>query len=138
MTMPYDFAKYIDTNVAWAIMESSKVGTEVANLYIMDMPDSPDTCVAVYQYGGVGPLQTFSNNMLIRKPRLQIMVRDPRSNIALDKINEIWELIVGVKEQSVNGNWYHKTVAQGEPEEIGVDSKNRVQFTCNFEIWKKG
>jgi hypothetical protein len=136
--MPMDFAVYIDAQIAWAIRPSTALAGQVGNLFVMDMPDAPDAAAATYQYGGQGPIQTMGNNKLIRRPRLQVVVRDKRVDVALDRSDEIWNLLVAVKEQTINGTYYHRVVAVTEPFEIGPDSNNRERVVCDYEIWKKG
>lgn len=136
--MPMDMAAFLDSTIGWLIRPSTALGIEVANLFISDMPDLPDACVACYQYGGEGPVQTFGNSSLIQKPRLQVTVRDVRSQIAMERSEEIYNILKEIKEQNVNGVFYHRVIPVSEPSEIGPDSGGRERVVCNYSVWKRG
>ena len=76
--MPLDMAVHLDEQIAWLIRPSTAAGAE-PNFYVLDMPDMPDACVAVYQYGGEAPEQTLRNSSLIRNRgyKLSSVTSDP-------------------------------------------------------------
>ena len=58
----------IDTNSA-----TLTLGT---NLFLGKMPESPDLCVAVYEYAGTQPLATFGATAIeVDRPSVQVVVR---------------------------------------------------------------
>ena len=133
--MPQDIANFLDTAISWLILPSTALTTEEPNFFIMDMPDLPDSCVAVYQYGGQGPEQTFGNPALIRKPRLQVVVRDRRADIALTRAEQIYNALSTVKSQIINGSNY-AIIPLSEPFELGPDVGGRERLVCNYSVWK--
>lgn len=136
--MPQDMAVYLDATLAWLSRPSTVVAPAEANFFIMDMPDLPDFCVAVYQYGGEAPDQTFGNSSVTRKPRLQVVVRDRRADVAMNRAEEIYDVLKEIKEQTVNGVYYNRVTPVSEPSEIGPDSGGRERVTCNYSVWKRG
>lgn len=136
--MPRDIGIYLDAQIPWLILPSTATAIEVPNFFIMDMPDLPDMCVAIYQYSGEGPEQTYGNPSLIKKPRLQVVVRSFRSDDALMKSEEIYDCLKMVKNQIINGIEYLRISPVSEPQELGPDSGNRQRVSCNYSVWKLG
>lgn len=136
--MPRDMAVFLDENISWLIRPSTTSLNQIPNLYIMDMPDLPDSCVAVYQYGGETPEQTFGNSSVIKKPRMQVTVRNLRSDVALSQSEEIYDLLKEIKEQDINGTHYMRVTPVSEPSELGPDSGGRERVVCNYSVWKQG
>ena len=67
---------YIDTNSA-----DLTLGT---NLFLSKMPESPDYCVAIFEYEGLPPIETFgSAGFVIERPSLQVMVRAAREDYVI-------------------------------------------------------
>ena len=137
MTDPaMDIAKYLSANSGgwWdGLQLTSESSPETSNLFVHDLPNSPDFAIVVHRYEGRPPDETFGNPLLVRNPRIQVMVRHKQSNIALDRAEEVLRYLVQVKDQVLNGTKYQRIKAVGEPFEIGPDPTNRQRAVANFE-----
>jgi len=133
MTDPdYDIAKFlIDPNITGVDLPSTG---GAKNLFVSEMPPDPDFAVSVIRYSGSPPTETFGNPLLIRHPRVQVMVRHTTSKDALTVAGDIVKLLCQVKDQVVNGTTYQRIKSQGEPFEIGPDSRNRQRASVNFTV----
>lgn len=57
------------------------VGTLGTDLFLSHMPESPDACVAIYEYGGSVPEMTMGAGLYaINRPRVQVKVRTARED----------------------------------------------------------
>lgn len=131
-----DLAKYLNANgtdFAWIKMYSTD-GAVNANTFVNDLPDTPDEAMGVYRYSGASPSETFSNPVHRRKPRVQFMIRHPKSNVALDRAEAIMKYLAQIKDQTINGTKYARVRPVGEPEEVGPDSSKRQRVTLNMEV----
>lgn len=111
-------------------MASDGVGN---NLYVNDMPPTPDYAFAIRPYPGTAPTETFRNPVAIRHPRIQIEVRDKKSNVVLARARDLIKILSVVKDQTINGTKYSRIRSIGEPIELGPDSSGRQRATVNFE-----
>ena len=131
-----DIAKHLSARTdSWfgELQLASESTPETATLFIHDMPDFPDFAVAVFRYEGRPPDETFANPLQVRNPRVQVMVRHKKSNIALDRAEDIFRYLSQIKDEMVNGTKYQRIKPVGEPFELGPDTKSRQRAVANFE-----
>lgn len=130
-----DIAKHINAkNDGWWVelkMASEGPGN---NLYVHDLPPSPDFAASVIPYEGGASDETFTNPLHTRHPRVQVTIRHPLSHTALERAGDILKYLVQVKDQTINGTDYQRIKNVGEPFEIGPDSSNRQRAVVNFEV----
>ena len=119
-------------DLAW--LTTSVENPTNATLYKLDMPPSPDSAAAILVYAGKEPDETFTNSLLVRHPRIQITVRDPKSNVALDRAEAILRYLVTVKDQMIGGVRFQRIKPVGEPFELGPDESKRQRAVVNFEV----
>lgn len=130
-----DLAKWVNVELDWLKMFSDGPG---ANLFVNDMPDSPDKAAGFFRYGGGPPDETFEDEFLIRNPRLQVLVRDPWSEVSIDRSEIIMKLIGSVKEQTIGTTYFHRIKPVGEVTELGPDSSRRERATINYQVSFRG
>lgn len=130
-----DIARYVNTQFEELKMMSEGAG---ANVFVNDMPATPDFAVAFFRYGGGAPSETFSEPFLIRNPRLQVMVRDPYSERSIDWSERIMKIIGSIKEQQIGGTFFHRVKPVGELTELGPDSTKRERATTNYDVSFRG
>lgn len=136
MSMLLDWASKLDDQFSWLLRPSVAVAPAVPNLFVSDMPDTPDFAVALYQYGGEAPEQSMGTPLLIEKPRLQVVVRSPNYKDAADYSYQIFGFLGVQKEVIINGTRYLKVTPVSSPEEIGPDQANRQRIVSNYSVWK--
>jgi hypothetical protein len=139
MTDPaIDIAKFLNSKSGgW--WDELKMRSDVTvpgtnNLFYHDLPDKPDFAVAVLNYEGQPPVETFGNPLLVRRPRVQVTVRHESSAVALERARDILRVLVRTKDFVINGTTYQRITAVGEPNEVGPDSKTRERVTVNFQV----
>ena len=132
-----DLARYLnaieDSKFSWIKMYSTD-GAELANTFVNDLPDSPDEAMGILRYAGAAPSETFSNPLHVRRPRIQFMIRHPKSSVALQRAEDVMKEVAKIKDQVINGTKYAKVKIVGEPEEIGPDSSKRQRASLNIEV----
>ncbi len=122
-----DLATYLDTQLA-----SLSLGT---NLFVGRLPDSPDTCVALYEYGGITPTSTFGTNTAsLDNPRVQVTVRDAAYANAESLIRSIWTQLEAVANETLSGTFYQRVTAVQSPFPLERDTADRILFVQNFQV----
>jgi len=132
MAVLTDVGAYLDTNVSAV---SLTAGT---NLFYGRLPDSPDTCVALYETGGQGPEDTMGNNSapVFENPRVQIIVRASDYASAETLIRDCWDKLQLVSNETLTSTHYFRINAVQSPFALERDSQDRMMMACNFQIVK--
>jgi len=110
-------------------------GTLGTNIFLGTLPDSPDSCIAVYENAGSSPTFTMgSGGIRIDYPMLQIICRAGREDYptARDKAENIRVLLASVLEQSISGVHIMRIEPMGSVNLLGVDPKYRPLISVNF------
>ncbi len=114
-------------------LQSQGIGTLGDNLFLGQMPDQPDNCIALFEYAGSPPDLHWAGEY----PGLQVRVRNKSYAAARAKIGEIAKELHGLHEQMLSGTRYLLIKARGSPEILKRDANNRVELVLNFEIIKE-
>lgn len=120
---------YIDSNNG-----DLTIGT---NLFLSKMPESPDFCVAVFEYEGVTPLEAFGGTYIIDRPSVQVMVRASRDDYvtARDKAVAIRNLLAGVSNTTLSSVGILRISPVGSIMPLGGDELERPLITFNLDCF---
>ena len=130
MALLDELGTYLEAQVA-----SLTLGT---NLFLGRLPDDPDTCVVLYEYGGDVPVYTMGSDAMppVERPRMQILTRAAGYSSARTLSLECWTAIEAILNESVSGTLYHRISANQSPFPLERDSQDRVLFAQNFRVMK--
>ena len=106
------------------------------DLFIAQVPESPDLCVMLFEYAGMPPDTTFDGTYDTR-PSLQVRVRAGRNayGAGIAKIKAIEAALHGLSNITLSGTLYKSIMAQASPGFIGRDTpEGRPEWTQNFNI----
>lgn len=108
----------------------SAVGTDI---YIGQMPDTPDTSAKVTPTTGRPPVLVGEAEI----PGLQITVRNSVFQTGYDKINDVMKQLHRTTVPEITGTTrnYYFMEALGSPSYIGMDEKQRHLFTLNILVY---
>ena len=120
-------------NFTWIKIPSLDAGV-TPTVFVSDLPDKPDSAMVATRYSGSPPSEVFGNPFAVRHPRVQFLIRDPDSDVALDRLVQVMKALGKERNQTINGTFYESVVTVGEPEEIGPDSSDRQRATLNMEV----
>ena len=123
------------SNTAGAFGAHTSQGTLGTNLFLATLPDSPDSCVAVYENAGSSPVFSMgSGGIRIDYPMLQIICRAAREDYptARDKAENIRVLLASVLETTISGVHIMRIEPMGSVNQLGVDPKYRPLISVNF------
>lgn len=124
-------AAYIDSNTSLTV---------ATDLFKAFLPDSPDACVAIFEYPGLPPNHTFGAGTAPRSenPRFQVLVRDARGeyDLARATAETIYQLLDKVTETDLSGVRYHRIAALSSPFQLPPDAKGRVLVACSYQVLK--
>lgn len=110
------------------------IGTTV---FIGRMPDSPDDCIAVYEYTGQAPLFTHDDTAPhIERPRFQIKVRNTSYATGRAAIESIYTGLAAIRNTTLTSAKYLWIMPLQQPFYLRRDDAERVEFAVNFECMK--
>ena len=122
-------------------LQDQEVGTLGEDLFQGILPSSaPDRCILLTEYPGTGAIRT-SGGVASEQPRLQVMVRDSDYQEARGTAEEIYVLLDGLMNETINGVRYQKIEALAPPsilDRLGnVDQGDRYRIVTNYAIMKE-
>jgi len=119
---------------------ASQVGslTLGTNLFLGRLPDDPDTCVALYEYGGETPVSTMGGDAMppVEQPRIQVNVRAPGYPSAHTLALSVWTALEAILNETLTSTRYHRVAAIQSPFPLERDSADRVIFAQNYRVQK--
>lgn len=118
-----------------AYLATQSVGTVGTNIFIGIIPDSPDNCVALFEYGGSAPdlVGTY-----VERPNLQVRVRNTSYSTGRAKCASVITALHTLGETTLSGTRYLWVAAKQSPISLGVDAKERYEWSINFQVVKEG
>jgi hypothetical protein len=106
-------------------------------LYELNLPDTPDNAVALYEYPGSAPMRTLGGYIPQENVSLQVMVRHKSATKALEWAKRITKYLITINGEELSGVYYMLVESKtSSPMDLGPDSNNRRRFTCNFSVAK--
>jgi hypothetical protein len=119
---------YIDSNRG-----DLTIGT---NLFLSKMPDTPDTCVCIYEYQGSAPVMTFGATAIqMDRPSVQISVRAARDDYATarDLAQALRTLVSGIVDVTASGVVMKRIEPTGTFYSLSVDQLERPRVVFNLD-----
>lgn len=126
-------------------LQGTSLGTLGTNLFMGRMPDTPNFAIAVFEYGGAPPIDTFRSGTTVRPPtidrgRVQVMVRSTATATASSRAWDIYDTLGSVANQklvgsSSGGTQYLSISPVQTPMMMPRDEQGRVRYVVNFDVW---
>ena len=101
-----------------------------ATAYASNMPDTPDTCIAVIDGPGGAPEAKY----VLDRPTVQVKVRAKEYNNAYSVMEAVKSEIHGSYNVIEGGARYIQILAQGGIMSLGYDKAQRAILVLNFAI----
>lgn len=115
---------------------STTVATFATDLFISELPASPDLCISLYDQGSWKPPEV---NFDQEYPILQVLVRGTVSGYttAYELAEDIYDVLHTMKNTTKNSTFYISITAATSIMYIGRDEKNRPLFSTNYHIIRR-
>jgi hypothetical protein len=106
------------------------------NLFLSKMPDTPDTCVCIYEYQGSAPVMTFGATAIqMDRPSVQISVRAARDDYAAarDLAQALRTLVSGIVDVTASSVVMKRVEPTGTFYALSVDQLERPRVVFNLD-----
>lgn len=102
------------------------------DLFVSEMPDTPDECVVVYDSGG----DDSDPHITYERPTIQIRVRGNKGAYTdtYDIVNNIKTILHGLTGEILNSARYIGIWIVGDILSLGQDDNKRPIFSINFRL----
>ena len=101
-------------------------------IYLGEMPDTPDLCIALYARPGK-PKELYTD---IQYPELHVEVRGATYGAAQTKTEAVDAALHGQHDIAFSGHQYITIRALGVPAKLELDARGRTIFYQNFQCIK--
>ena len=119
---------------------SSQAGLTLGtDLFLGQMPDTPDSATCVYESGGLSPIKAMGNvagAAKVERPRVHIVRRGAQCGYedARATAHAVFMKMDGFPTRSINGISYFWGSALQSPFLRGVDEQGRPEIACNYQL----
>ncbi len=120
-----ELAHHLDNNT------SLTAGT---NLFAVEMPPDPDTCVSLHEYDGTGPQDSFGSFSVYEDSRLQVRVRAATYPDAMALAQTVNSVLYLISDATIGGHRYHRVRQRNVWTVADIDTKSRVTVKCEYEV----
>jgi hypothetical protein len=120
------------------LIANSGHGTLGVDIFLYQMPDTPDTCIALREYGGGEP--SYSHTYVdpsYEVPRFQMLARAPAIPDARLLAHQVWVTLQSVRNVTLDGTFYLRLQPLQSPFMIERDNNDRWVAGANFEAMKE-
>jgi len=114
-------------------LQTSGVGTIGTDIFLGQLPVTPDNVIVLFEYAGEPPDLHSS----LEYPGLQVLVRNESYAAGRQKIEQVRSVLHGLTEAMINGRRYLLVQAKQSPESLARDENGRAVFVCNFRVMKE-
>ena len=112
--------------------------TESTNLFKGLMPETPDTCVTLYETPGRQPSEQMGNSQGgTERPNLQVISRASDYVTARTNAQTVWNALRLVTEQTLSGVRYLRIQPLQSPFLLNRDDNQRVRVAFNCMVEKE-
>jgi hypothetical protein len=120
-----------------ARLQSASVAVPGTNLFIGIMPETPDVCVALYEYAGAAPLEVFRDmGETLERPSVQVIVRSSRNDYptARTLIKNVRDTLTNITDETINGVRFLRVNQISAINAVGTDANDRPEFTLSLQV----
>lgn len=120
-----------------ARLQSDGVATLATDLFLGMMPNSPDECLALYEYAGESPLEVLiDNTATLERPSVQVMSRAGRNDYPTARalIVSARDSLTAIVNETISGSTFLRVHALSSINALGVDENERPRFTLSVQV----
>jgi hypothetical protein len=104
------------------------------NLFVGKEPESPDSCVTIFDTPGAPPDRYFNQSQKYDRPSIQIRVRDNDYRNGWALTNSIKNLLHSYPPSVQSDTTYTAIFCSQEPALLDWDGNDRARFVVSFDI----
>ena len=114
------------------LLQSDGIGTEGTDLFVDEIPDSPDFCIVCRNTVGFDPNPAYLRD----SPTVQVIIRGAKfgAAAAYDKAVEVKNALLGRAPTTINSKNYAQMLQTGDIIRAGQDELDRPHYSTNWRF----
>jgi hypothetical protein len=118
-----------------AYLVTNGIGTIGTDIFVAEVPDTPNLCVMLFEYAG-SPSDHTLDSTRVTNPGLQVRVRGERNQYIAgrEKCESVAALLDGLCNTTIGTHFYYSIFAAQEPSFLGLAENNRPEWVQNFRV----
>jgi len=120
-----------------SVLASASIGTQGTDLFLSRSPESPDSCVTVYESGAGYSIYTQgTTGAALQVTNIQVIARGALEDYvgARTKITDVITAMEAIKETTASGIRLLRAEQLGRPIPLGYDGNDRPRISMNFTV----
>lgn len=116
-------------------LQSASIATAGVDLFLGIMPNTPDVCIALYEYAGEQPLEVLRDNAAtLERPSVQVMTRAGRNDypVARQLIEDVRDSLTEIANETISGVTFLRVNQNSSINAVGTDDNDRPLFTLSL------
>jgi hypothetical protein len=120
------------------VLQTAGVGTVGIDIFLSQLPLSPEDAISLGEYGGSPPTWVFGD-IAWEQPRVQVLVRTSHGYVTgRTKAQAAWSALASIKNEVLNSVLYLTVEPLQSPFELTREGDgDDITFAFNIEIWKQ-
>jgi hypothetical protein len=112
-------------------LQAQGIGTKGSTIFISNLPDAVDSCIAIFDTGGLTP----DIDLPTKEPTFQIFIRATTYALGKEKLESIRALLHNKYNVTLveNGTYIYRINALSEGGHIGKNERGIEEFSINFK-----
>ena len=125
---------YIVNDIA-DYLEDESVGTVGTDIFVGNLPDSPDTAICIIDTGGIQP----SIDIPTKRPTFQVLIRGETYAAGKNLVDTIRGLLHNQYNVTLvsGGNYFYSINLLAEGGHIGKNDRGLDEFSMNFQAYTR-
>lgn len=126
-----------------SVIQTAGLATFGTDMFSGGLPPDPIECCALIEYGGEPPMRkqndgaAHSSAQGGERPRFQLLVRSADYETGRNFIQQIWDELDGIVNETIGGIFYQRVAAIQSPFMLERDESDRWIFAVNFTATKE-
>ena len=121
-----------------AYLAAQGQGTVATDIFLSRAPDTPDSCVTLYESAGSGPDHTFGSSIYaIDHQRIRLICRAARNDYPTARAKAVaCRAVLGaIRGTTLSGVPILTVLATSEVYPLNRDGDDRALIGCDFTVW---
>jgi hypothetical protein len=115
---------------------SASVATLATNLFVGHMPESPDACIALFEYQGNAPKETLKDmSGTVENPSVQVMARGATYPAGRALMVSARNTLTSITDETLSGLRFLRVSQLSSINSIGRDATERSVFTLSLQVF---
>lgn len=117
-----------------AYLQTNSIGTLATDIFYQGFSENSPNCIALLTAPGLPEKYTLRKDQVLKRPELDIRVRNVDDTTADSKATDIYTLLNLISNKTFGNTRFKKIKALSDPFFLEQDENNRFIYAINFQL----